>query len=645
MATVGQADIEVGVSGVGAAQSALGSLGGTLTSLGRTALAVGAVGLAVLGTGLSIAASEAMEAQKVMAQTNAVIESTKGAAGMTASAIADMATSLQNMSGVADDAIQAGENMLLTFTNIGSNVFPQATQTMLDMSVALGQDLKSSAIQLGKALNDPLTGITALQRVGVTFNESQKALIASMMKAGDVMGAQKVILAELAKEFGGSAAAAGQTLAGQLEIAKLKLLDVAEAAGNKLLPSLSALMTTGFPLVEGFALGAADVLGSFGDALVTLTPTINGFMDTLEGVFFHLKAGWSPLMVLRQLFPSVFTPEIVGMINSVGASLERVGTALSPAISTFIDSLGNSLKTAFDENGPQIIENITTAFESLATFFETNGPAITTALDMIGKALGSGLAGSLTVLTGLVSALGQLANGDVSGALTTVGASFTAFADGVSQAFGGVDFSAVLATWASNLNMAGQIITGAAGNAIAAAGAWASGVLGAIVGGVASIPGAVAGAFAEAITAATAAAAGAVAAGAALGAGLASGIRGMIGAVIDAAVSAILAAIEAAKAAAGISSPSKVMRKDVGMQLGAGMALGIGDMMSTVMSAMTGLTNTAMQPVFAGAPSGGGGNTTNRGGDTNHNYITIQAASGDHLTDLMEQARQLQGDA
>lgn len=644
MATVGQADIEVGVSGVGAAQSALGSLGGTLTNLGRTALAVGAVGLAVLGTGLSIAASEAMEAQKVMAQTNAVIESTKGAAGMSAAAIADMATNLQNMSGVADDAIQAGENMLLTFTNIGSSVFPQATQTMLDMSVALGQDLKSSAIQLGKALNDPLTGITALQRVGVTFNESQKALIASMMKAGDVMGAQKVILAELNKEFGGSAAAAGQTLAGQLEIAKLKLLDVAEAAGNKLLPSLSALMTTGFPLVEGFALGAADVLASFGDALVTLTPTINDFMNTLDGVFFHLKAGWSPLMILRQLFPQVFTPEIVGMINNVGDSLGRIGVALSPAISTFIDSLGNSLKTAFDENGPQIITNITTAFDSLATFFETNGPAITTALDLIGKALGSGLAGGITLITGLVSALTQLATGDIGGALNTVGGSLMSFADGISQAFGGVDFSTVLAQWGGIFANIGTIISVGAGNAIAAASTFASGIVSAISGGVSSVVNVVSDAINAAIAAVLALAGNAAAAGASLAAGIASGIKGAVGSVIDAAVAAVEAAIAAAKAAAGISSPSKVMRKEVGGQIGAGMALGISDMMSTVMSAMAGLTNAGMQPVFAGA-SGGVSNVSNRGGDTNHNYITIMAQNGDNLQDLMMQAQQLQGDA
>jgi phage-related minor tail protein len=93
---------------------------------------------------------------------------------------ADLATAISNKTGIDDEAIQSGENLLLTFTNIrnetgkGNDVFNQATQTITDMSVALGQDMKSSAIQVGKALNDPIKGVTALQRVGVSFTAAQK---------------------------------------------------------------------------------------------------------------------------------------------------------------------------------------------------------------------------------------------------------------------------------------------------------------------------------------------------------------------------------------------------------------------------------------------------------------------------------------
>src|SRR6185503_5795133 len=103
--------------------------------------------------------------------------------------------------------IQGGENLLLTFTNIGEDVFPSAVKAMNDMAVAMAEgdvsavDLKGSAIQLGKALNDPVKGITALTRVGVTFSDQQKKQIKDFVEQGRVADAQRVILAELEKEF------------------------------------------------------------------------------------------------------------------------------------------------------------------------------------------------------------------------------------------------------------------------------------------------------------------------------------------------------------------------------------------------------------------------------------------------------------
>jgi len=160
-------------------------------------------------TGLTSGASELagvqLMAEKKVAQ---VIKSTGGAAGVSLQATKDLSSELQSMTNFGDEAILTGEHMLLTFTNIGSDVFPQATETILNMATATGTDLKSSAVQLGKALNDPIKGISALTEVGVTFTNEQKKQIKAMQEAGDMAGAQKVILAELGKEFGGLAAAA-----------------------------------------------------------------------------------------------------------------------------------------------------------------------------------------------------------------------------------------------------------------------------------------------------------------------------------------------------------------------------------------------------------------------------------------------------
>lgn len=216
---------------------------GAKRSLGLFKLAAGAVAAGGLVGFLKESNAQARESQKVGAQTAAVIKSTGGAAGLTAKQFGDLATAISNKTGIDDEQIQSSENVLATFTGLrnevgkGNDIFSQATQTVTDMSVALGQDTKNSAIQLGKALNDPITGITALSRVGVTFTKQQKDQIKTLVDSGNTLGAQKIILGELTKEFGGSAAA--QATAGD----KLKTVwkNVEEQIGTALLPILDKL--------------------------------------------------------------------------------------------------------------------------------------------------------------------------------------------------------------------------------------------------------------------------------------------------------------------------------------------------------------------------------------------------------------------
>lgn len=216
----------------------LSSVGGGVVA---GALGTAAAGAVILGKELTGDVAAAADAQKVQAQLEAVLKSTGYAAGVTADQADILANSLSNVTAFDDEAIKSGESMLLTFTNIGKDVFPQATETVLDMSQALGQDLQSSAIQLGKALNDPLQGVTALRRVGVQLSDEQEAQVKAFMANNDIMSAQKVILGELTKEFGKSARAAGSTFAGQMTILQTKIGNIRESIGASLMPALANL--------------------------------------------------------------------------------------------------------------------------------------------------------------------------------------------------------------------------------------------------------------------------------------------------------------------------------------------------------------------------------------------------------------------
>ena len=160
---------------------------------------------------------KAADAETTNKRLEQVLKSTGNAAGITAEEAKGLASSLSQVTTFSSSSIKEAETLLFTFTKIGKDVFPQATEAVLDLSLLLGQDLKSSAIQLGKALQDPIQGVSALRRVGVQLSSDQTNQIKQFVAVNDIMGAQKVILGELATQTGGQARAATDTYNGSLQ--------------------------------------------------------------------------------------------------------------------------------------------------------------------------------------------------------------------------------------------------------------------------------------------------------------------------------------------------------------------------------------------------------------------------------------------
>jgi hypothetical protein len=165
--------------------------------------AVAAAGFAFRFLGDSI--EEARTARKALAQTGAVLRSMGRSDAP--EKIEQMIDALMLSTGIDDDAIREATNVLLTFGNVGEDIFAKVNRLTVDLSVAFDKDLRASAVMVGKALNDPIKGLTALSRIGVQFTAEQQEQIKAMMEVGDVAGAQGIILKELERQVGGSAAA------------------------------------------------------------------------------------------------------------------------------------------------------------------------------------------------------------------------------------------------------------------------------------------------------------------------------------------------------------------------------------------------------------------------------------------------------
>lgn len=342
------------VRGSGRLRTSLGSL-----FVGGAGVAGAAIGLGALAKGAVSVNGAFEESQKVAAQTAAVIKSTGGAARVSADEVAELSGAISKKTAIDDEAIQSGANMLLTFKNVrneagaGNDVFSQATRTLTDMSTALGTDASTSAIQLGKALNDPMKGITALSRVGVTFTDQQKEQIETLVESGRTMDAQKIILRELNSEFGGSAEAQA-TASGRM---KVSLGNLAESAGSVVAPALAKV--TGWvsdfadEMVEGegrggrfvsFLKGAWGVIRDGADALQDARDWVRDLFAAGDGGGGQLGRG---LQTARQ-----YATELWATARRVAAGVAKAFEGAGPSlaiIGRFLrDVLGRALTFVYN---------------------------------------------------------------------------------------------------------------------------------------------------------------------------------------------------------------------------------------------------------------------------------------------------------
>jgi hypothetical protein len=303
MADIATLGLKIDASG---AVKAIDDTGKSLLDLGKKAAGVAKVaGAALAGAfagGAALVVKNTIEAEQAFAQLEARVKSTGGVAGFTAGELANIASELQSVSTFGDEAIQSMQSVLLTFTNVRGDNFKAANAAILDMATALGTDLQSAAMQVGKALNDPIRGVSALSRAGVQLSEDQKALVEQLQTTGDIAGAQAIILKELEKQFGGAAAAARNTLGGALQALKNSFGDLFEvpelvapitAELNKLVDFLSAPST--LDAVKRFIKDAIAGFLVFGSAIADVVGVVATSLGQIAGLFGKLSGPNSPL--------------------------------------------------------------------------------------------------------------------------------------------------------------------------------------------------------------------------------------------------------------------------------------------------------------------------------------------------------------
>jgi len=278
--------------GVRDAQQQLGNLGKGL------GVAFAAVSAAVVGAGVAVAgfASKAVDAAENVRQADNRLGQVAKSMGLFGSQTADVTNRLialaeANEVNLAIDAetIKLTQSKLLTFKELAGSAdeaggaFDRATMAALDLAAAGFGSAETNATQLGKALQDPIKGLTALTRSGVTFTKQEKENIKTLVESGQTLKAQDLILQAIETQVGGTA----QATAKASDKMKLAFENVYETVGEALLPVFDDLANEVVALTPEIADALTPVMAELAEVfrkeIIPLIKEFTGWLASPQG--------------------------------------------------------------------------------------------------------------------------------------------------------------------------------------------------------------------------------------------------------------------------------------------------------------------------------------------------------------------------
>ena len=458
--------------GLTAAQKHLAGVGKSMQRVGATMATVGA-GMTAAITATLIAAGfaaskAATESRDAMGQVEAALKSMGNVAGQTKESLADMATDImRNSLYDDDDVLRKVTANLLTFGKVAGDEFRRAQVAAVDLATRMGMDLQSATVLVGKALNDPIKGMGALRKAGVQLDEGQQKLVKSLVASGDAAGAQRILLGELEKQFGGSARAAQDT--DPYDSLRDSLNDLSEAMGGivnqYLLPIIDKLaqMAAGFngltPKVQTFIVVGAAIAAALGPALIVIGSVV-GAIGTLTAAFAGggLLAGLGAFVVAAAPFiaaAAAIAAAIYLFRDDLMPIFEAFKKAVMDAVGPYLPGILAGAKEAFAALGPAISAVVGVVGPILAAltkaFIAAFGPILITML----KVMAAQVTGVLQVVSNVLRFVAAVLTGDWKGAWNAAGSVVMS----VVQTIGRI----VEAVFPGIIGIVGRMVTGVSG--------------------------------------------------------------------------------------------------------------------------------------------------------------------------------------
>jgi hypothetical protein len=362
------------------AETGLNKLGKSAKRLAK----IGAAAFAAVGAGAVVMGKKLLDAGERAATSNARIEQItksmgqfEGATDQVTDRLVTLAEKTAKLVGVDQNLIKEGQALLLTFKSVSADankvggVFDRATKAAIDLAAAGFGSVTTNAVQLGKALEDPIKGLAALGKSGVTFTAEQKELIKTLVETGRVAEAQEIILKAVETQVGGTA----EATANASDRMKVAFSQLQESLGERLLP-----------VFEKFATFFID----------TLIPR----METL-----YNQAAPFVLEAFRRL-SNFITNKAVPAFQ---AFVEYIKLEILPKLQETFDILQNMASQITEKLAPAVKNTLVGAFDTLKE-------SMPGTLDMLNKVLRA-LEGIVAAATAALDALDRVTAGRASSGL------------------------------------------------------------------------------------------------------------------------------------------------------------------------------------------------------------------------------------
>ena len=334
--------------------------------------------------------SLAADAEKSQAKLESVFDSMGASAFTTVDALEAQAEAMARLTTFDDDAVKEAQATLLTFSNVTGETFDRAVESSADLAAFFETDMADASLKLGKALQDPVEGMSRLGRQGIIFTDEQEALVESLVAAGDVTAAQGVILDEVARQVGSVAEDLAETSGGKMTQAMNQLGEAGEAIGVFLLPVLAQLATwltsaaTWFtsldPAIQQFIVGLAAVAAAVGPVILVGTKLVQAFqlittafnvmkLALLTNPFTALAVAAAAIAAVIILNWDKITAAISAAVESIKEFMAGLGRAIEDVWNGILEVLGSAVDSVA-EIGRKIWKPIGKGFEAAIDFIK-----------------------------------------------------------------------------------------------------------------------------------------------------------------------------------------------------------------------------------------------------------------------------------